>query len=159
LAGRLADERILRILASAGTGVTRYDVSETGINKPTRRVAQAIEPLLRAAAGDKVEISVSFADPLRSPTIRFAHQGKGFEPVYLDFDNESTGTQRLLALLVSAFRALDTGSVLVVDELDASLHTQACELILALFHPATLSIFAPRAASFCSTASSLQSKW
>jgi AAA15 family ATPase/GTPase len=39
----------------------------------------------------------------------------------------------LLVLFSHVFQALDTGSVLVVDELDASLHTKACEAILALF--------------------------
>jgi AAA15 family ATPase/GTPase len=39
----------------------------------------------------------------------------------------------LLALLNHVFQALDTGSVLVVDEPDESLHTKACEAILTLF--------------------------
>jgi AAA15 family ATPase/GTPase len=46
---------------------------------------------------------------------------------------EIDGTQRLLRLLVPLFKALDTGSAMVLDELDASLHTQACELVTALF--------------------------
>ena len=35
------------------------------------------------------------------------------------------------------FRALDEGTLLVIDESDASLHTQACEAVLALFSSAT----------------------
>lgn len=36
-------------------------------------------------------------------------------------------------LLGQAFDCLDRGGTLVVDELDASLHTQACEALFALF--------------------------
>ena len=55
------------------------------------------------------------------------------EPVYLDMADESEGTRRLLRLLIPMFRALDTGAVMVVDELDASLHTHACEMLIELF--------------------------
>jgi AAA15 family ATPase/GTPase len=53
--------------------------------------------------------------------------------VFFDLTNESDGTRRLLKLLGLAFQALDAGSLLIVDELDASLHTQACDEVLALF--------------------------
>lgn len=46
---------------------------------------------------------------------------------------ESDGTRRLLLLLSSALRALDRGGLLVIDELSSSLHTMACEAIVALF--------------------------
>jgi AAA15 family ATPase/GTPase len=36
-------------------------------------------------------------------------------------------------LLGLVFQALDEGAPFVIDELDASLHTQACEAVLALF--------------------------
>jgi AAA15 family ATPase/GTPase len=36
-------------------------------------------------------------------------------------------------MLGAIFRALDSGSPIVIDELDASLHTLACEAVLALF--------------------------
>ncbi|CAA7626442.1 conserved hypothetical protein [Magnetospirillum sp. UT-4] len=46
---------------------------------------------------------------------------------------ESDGTRRLLVILQAAFNALDTGGLLIVDELSSSLHTKAAEAILALF--------------------------
>ncbi len=51
----------------------------------------------------------------------------------LELDRESAGTRRLLILLDFAFRELDEGVPLLVDELDASLHTHACEAVLRLF--------------------------
>ena len=46
---------------------------------------------------------------------------------------ESAGTRRLLQILYDCFHALDNGTLLVIDEIDVSLHTQACEAILYLF--------------------------
>ena len=59
--------------------------------------------------------------------------GADGQSVFLKYSEESEGTRRLVDLLPAVYRALDVGSVLVVDELDASLHTRACELLLALF--------------------------
>ena len=51
---------------------------------------------------------------------------------------ESAGTLRLLMVLSLVYRALDYGTPVLVDELDASLHTLASEAILQLFcSPAT----------------------
>ena len=66
-------------------------------------------------------------------TIELAHRGQGDREVYLELEKESAGTRRLLVLLRLAFQALDEGAPLFVDELDASLHTQACEAVLRLF--------------------------
>ena len=46
---------------------------------------------------------------------------------------ESVGTQRLLVMLSLAYRALDAGAPLVIDELDVSLHTLASASVLQLF--------------------------
>ena len=48
-------------------------------------------------------------------------------------ERESAGTRRLLIVLDLAFRALDEGAPLFIDELNASLHTQAAEVVLNLF--------------------------
>jgi AAA15 family ATPase/GTPase len=65
--------------------------------------------------------------------IQLAHKGRDGSVVFLDLDSESAGTRRLLMLLGGVFSALDQGAPLLVDELDASLHTQACEAVLRLF--------------------------
>ena len=65
--------------------------------------------------------------------IELGHRGRDGKPVYFDLDRESAGTRRLLVTLGFAFRALDEGTALVIDELDASLHTHASEAVLKLF--------------------------
>ena len=53
---------------------------------------------------------------------------------FLDIKRESAGTLRLLVLLKPIFEALDNGFLVVIDELDASLHTYLAEQIVALFN-------------------------
>ena len=69
----------------------------------------------------------------REITIELSHQSRDGETVYLDLGTESSGTRRLLVMLSLAYRALDTGTPLVIDELDVSLHTLAGAAVLQLF--------------------------
>jgi len=51
-----------------------------------------------------------------------------------DLDLESDGTQKLLALSGPIIKALTKGEVLIVDELDNSLHTELLKAIVMLFN-------------------------
>jgi len=51
-----------------------------------------------------------------------------------DLDIESNGTQKLLALSAPIIKALDKGEILVIDELDNSLHTELLKAIVMLFN-------------------------
>lgn len=65
--------------------------------------------------------------------VELGHRNINGEHVYFDLRLESAGTRLLLLLLDDAFHALDSGALLAVDELDASLHTRAAESLLELF--------------------------
>jgi AAA15 family ATPase/GTPase len=65
--------------------------------------------------------------------VRFVHQSADGNGVQFEADEESAGSRRLILLLHQVFSALDSGGTLVVDELDASLHTQACRQVVRLF--------------------------
>lgn len=63
-------------------------------------------------------------------------EGKRLEPVPLDFQNESGGTQKLFELAGLILFALDHSSVLVIDELECSLHPKMTRFIVDTFHSA-----------------------
>ncbi|MFK7907188.1 MAG: ATP/GTP-binding protein [Chitinophagales bacterium] len=52
----------------------------------------------------------------------------------LSLNNQSTGTNKLLVTLGLMLQALKTGDVLVIDELDKSLHPFLTQTIIQLFH-------------------------
>jgi AAA15 family ATPase/GTPase len=125
---RPLDERILRFLKAAGTGIIDYRVRDVEPSKKEHDFRKKLNALLAELVPNEGNIpSERFAD------LQLGHQGSEGQSVYLNLMQESEGTQRLLRLLLPVFTALDAGTAMVVDELDASLHTQACELVIALF--------------------------
>ncbi|MFD0774448.1 ATP/GTP-binding protein [Streptomonospora algeriensis] len=62
----------------------------------------------------------------------FRHRGAGHEHV-LGIEDQSEGTQALMELGMRAFAVLDRGKTMVVDELDASLHTHLSARLIELF--------------------------
>jgi len=123
------DPRAAGFLGNVGTGVIGSRLIKIEIGEEHRELTREFLTELKKTSGAALE---EFLDSDRFK-LELAHCGHDGAEVYFDLHDESDGTRRLLALLTPAFRALDAASLMVVDELDASLHTQACEALLALF--------------------------
>ena len=65
--------------------------------------------------------------------LRFIHSSRNDVPVALDYELESRGTLALISLLVPALRTLSAGGVLIVDELESSLHPKLAQAFVTLF--------------------------
>lgn len=130
-------DRLSRVLGYFRATYGVQDVSVTGTaasttlaeQEPDRRAIAFLEEVGTGVVGYRRQ------DPGETgrAVVELAHRGREDEPVYLDPARESAGTRRLSIVLGHAFRALDEGAPLFVDELDASLHTQAAEAVLRLF--------------------------
>jgi AAA15 family ATPase/GTPase len=64
----------------------------------------------------------------------FVHATDGKDPELFELGLESAGTQKLFRLAPLIVETLETGGVLIVDELDNSMHPFMAELILRLFN-------------------------
>ncbi len=132
------DPRVIGFLNAIGTGVVGYTTEEEEYSEPIRNLhADMLAALNKLTGGSpseglKMEL---FGD--KSIELRLSHRSNDGTEVYFDLDRESSGTRRLLVLLSLIFEKLDTGGILIIDEIDASLHTQACELMIALFSSKT----------------------
>ncbi len=72
----------------------------------------------------------------RQKFIQFRHTGaNGYdrEPIF-SIEEESRGTQQLFILGTVLLMGLDQGQVLIIDELDTSLHPQLVRALVELFH-------------------------
>jgi len=78
---------------------------------------------------DDDEVDVAFG----MMKLQLAHEGPSGEAVLFDLDDESLGTQVWLGLVGPVIDALADGSVLLADELDASLHPALVEQLVAMF--------------------------
>ena len=120
LADEELDQRVLDFLAQADTGVVGYRRREEELSEGERELMSKL-----------AELGVR-TPPERMSLIELAHRGAAGD-VYLELEHESAGTRRLLVLLAQVFEALDSGGLLVVDELEVSLHTEAPQALLDVF--------------------------
>jgi len=125
------DRRVIDFLKSMNTGVIDYRKKEIKLSEDYRAKHNQLTAALETIFGVTTEIKSDKDDKVVK--IELAHRGSGGETMYFDLDLESAGTRRLLLILDQAFKAMDVGRPIIIDELDASLHTYASEAILRLF--------------------------
>jgi AAA15 family ATPase/GTPase len=66
--------------------------------------------------------------------LQIFHRGVGGAERFLKLEDESHGTRRLLTLLGPIFAAIDQGKMVILDELDASMHSLLSIKLLHLFN-------------------------
>lgn len=104
-------------------------VLEHGVRNDTKRLTE----LLKKADLGITGILVDAPEP-STVRVRLLHHRDGGDPVPLDLTRqESQGTLAWFRYLEPVLQALDDGSVLVIDELDASLHPTLCAELIRLF--------------------------
>ena len=102
-------------------------------NRPTQQKSLFSE--LYSFSDNKQEHPFSFLDGKDVEIIvpNFNHSNTS-DPVIFSLARESRGTQRLYALIGRFLAALKSGSILVIDELENSIHPLIVERIFELFH-------------------------
>ncbi len=73
------------------------------------------------------------------PQITYGHRVAGGGTEYFDGRFESLGTQRLLFSIGPILDAIDKGRLLVIDDVDSSLHPMVTRFIVGLFHDPAVS--------------------
>ncbi len=128
------DPRIIEFLQQADTGISSYQffdkLAKSGIDQQS--FAKDLLSIFNKYAPADRKVSSDFGG-MEFKEISLGHQAAA-DIQFLDLKRESAGTLRLLVLLRPIFEALDSGSLVVIDELDASLHTYLAEQIVALFN-------------------------
>lgn len=124
------DPRTIAFLQSTGTGIVGLEQHEKEVSEQDKALKAEIFAVARKHLGD--EMSPDTEPPGKDVEIQLLHQGSTKHHA-LPLRRESAGTRRLLLLMSKVFRALDDGTLIVIDELDASLHTLVAEQIVQLF--------------------------
>lgn len=121
-------QRVMALLQAADLGVTgasRYQPDPV----MQERLGQVVR-ILQGVEGDP--------DGDEGPTfeelgVRLIHRGAAGEDVELDAEDESLGTRVWFGLIGPVVLALESGSVLLADELDTSLHPALVTELVRLF--------------------------
>ncbi|MDI2028553.1 ATP-binding protein [Saccharopolyspora sp. TS4A08] len=134
------------LLQVADIGVVKVDIEETKIPEHIRRALRrwvrdvqggddADAASTGGAEGDREEQDELDDDQL-AQVIRhlvFTHRGTAEERPSFSIHDESDGTIAWLSIAVPALEALRGGGLLVVDEIDASLHPHLLDVLLGAF--------------------------
>lgn len=115
------DRRALKFLDDTDSGIVGHRVREVTASDSERELLSKLAELGVKTPAERMSL------------LELAHRSASGEEVYFEFERESAGTRRLVVVLAHVFAALDAGTLLVVDELDASLHTAASQALLGLF--------------------------
>ncbi|HRW61671.1 MAG TPA: ATP-binding protein [Defluviicoccus sp.] len=158
-------KEIIEFLANLGTGVAgfrrqhdaslmsfqeviskyqdndHYLNSNTSDPNKTKFLETPINEIILASTIREIGAGKLWRKPFKwriKPLVEFSHRDSDGQLVFFDLDRLSDGTRRLLGVLGTIFLARNNGALIVIDELDASLHTQASEAVLALVSSASL---------------------
>ncbi|WP_276781935.1 ATP/GTP-binding protein [Actinomyces gerencseriae] len=123
---------VVRDLArTADLGITAVEVREKEIPP---ELLQRIRAMLAAGAGDdELREIPEDAVPSIQRSLVFSHANGGRTPFELGLGAQSTGTITWLATAAPAIETLGRGGLLVVDELDASLHPSLTAALVTMF--------------------------
>ncbi|MCY4060726.1 MAG: ATP-binding protein [Gammaproteobacteria bacterium] len=128
--------RVLGLLRAADLGISEAEVEQA--DEETAARVRAADRVMRGRdpqADDEDNADEDGAWDSRLQRVRLLHRSSE-GVVSLDPWLESIGTQVWLGLIAPVLRVLDTGSVLLVDELDGSLHPLLVERLVTLFQNA-----------------------
>ena len=125
------DGRIINFLKEIGSGIVGQTTKRETPNEKSNRLHEARYWLRDQSNRDaKMDYEINREGP---GTVKFLHAGRDDFTGEFGINQESTGTQRLLVLLKQIFKSLDAGTPLIIDEIEASLHSKASEALIALF--------------------------
>ncbi|GAA1868329.1 ATP-binding protein [Myceligenerans crystallogenes] len=150
LADSLADGTITfadleALLGVADIGVVKVDVEEQSIPERVRRALRRLQRDLRddeevadatTNSSNDDDDQDEFDDAQLAQVVRhlvFTHRGTAGTSPAFSIQDESDGTIAWLAIAVPALETLRSGGLLVVDEIDASLHPHLLDVLLDTF--------------------------
>lgn len=140
--GTISFADLLLLLQAADIGVTAVDIEETDLPEHVRKAMMRFMSDLRGDEAEESEedaaddLDLALDDENLAQVVRrlvFSHLGAEPDGPRFTIHDESDGTIAWLAIAVPALAVLRRGGLLVVDEIDASLHPHLLEVLLGVF--------------------------
>lgn len=151
---------IILLLQAADVGIAEVEVDEVqtppallnwvrAIQKVTAETTEEVPATKERPPSDAVdEAEIRIAIEEVTKRLAFRHTGQDGIHYTLTPADQSTGTLSWLSLAVPAVESLRRGSVLLIDEIDASLHPQLAQMLIQMFKDPSIN---PRSAQLIFT--------
>lgn len=121
-------EQVLALMRAADLGIV--DITREEVDQEVKERVARVMRVVSADMGEPVDEEQMLEGLV---DVRLHHRGAGGEQVAFGMQDESLGTMVWLGLVGPVIDALARGMVLLVDELDASLHPSLTSQIVRLF--------------------------
>ncbi|MFE9813664.1 ATP/GTP-binding protein [Streptomyces sp. NPDC005773] len=127
-------EQAQTLLRFADLGIQRLSLEEIEIDEKTQSNMRRAMKAVLEEGDDEEQFFANFLEEQRK-VISFWHKGStdDNDSHNLDLSDESSGTVAWLSLALPALREIRYGGVLLVDELDSSLHPRLASALIAMF--------------------------
>ena len=141
VAERLSDyahlDQLLPLVRQADLGISEIKVEEEETEESQADLMREIFGVVSKhmnETDEELSSRESFLEQMRRhKKLRFIHATSGEFPHSFEYGMQSKGTQTLISFLIPALEALAKGSLLVIDELDTSLHPDLTRAFVSLF--------------------------
>jgi uncharacterized protein len=117
--------KVLPFLQEADLGITGIDFKREPMAIQPGTVMIGGAPIIEQMPGNPVPNLLK---------IQLAHAGEGNEQVGMDLSDESAGTQVLFRSAGAWLQVWENGEVLLIDEIDTSLHPLLTRFLISKFH-------------------------
>lgn len=124
-------KKIVELVATADIGINDIQIEEEDVSQET--IANLPLP-------DEIKAKIMSEKGLKSVSLNTIHQkfdqdGKAVGNVIFELnEDESKGTKKFFAMSAPILDTLQNGKILIIDELDASLHPILTQHLIKLFH-------------------------
>lgn len=127
-------EQIKKLLLFADTGIVDLEVTEEDAPEAEKRIWDAVLRAMKEVnteIGEDIEISPF---EKRRPSVTMIHKGAENRPYPLNFQQESAGTRAFFYMLGPILNELSDGTVLLIDEIESSLHPNLAKQFVRIFN-------------------------
>lgn len=122
---------IVRLLSSADFGIKSTKVIEERLSDKKKAFSKDLTDVLKRYIGDFEADGFDLSVPNKK--VMLGHYAFDGNVVFMEDKDESSGTLKMLQLLGPIIRCLEQGSLLVIDEIDSSLHSAVSTALIKLF--------------------------
>ena len=125
LENKLLKKNLINLLKQADTNIGNLNINQ--MSTENLDLITDISPRLKDLYLKQYRYRIASEHP-------FFNNGKLEGIRDIDFKDESFGTQKLLIVSTLILNAIFSGGIIVIDELDKSLHPQLTKMLIKLFH-------------------------
>jgi AAA15 family ATPase/GTPase len=127
-------KQIKALLAFADTGIVDIEVAEEEAPEKEKKLWNAMFNAFREVEPENAANLEAPPFVSRRHSITMSHRGAGGNSYQLDFHEESAGTKAYFYMLGPLLNELEEGTLVLIDELESSLHPNLARQFLRIFN-------------------------